>query len=149
MREALVEARLAEAAGDVPVGCVIARDDTGEIIARGRNRREVDADPTAHAEVVAIRAAAKTLGHWRLVGCALVVTLEPCAMCAGAIVNARVARVVFGAPDPKAGAAGGVINLLDHPKLNHRPVVVAGVLSDESAAMLRHFFQTQRLLGKK
>ena len=149
MRIALAEATLAEAAGDVPVGCVIARGDTGEIIARGRNRREVDADPTAHAEVVAIRAAAKVIGHWRLLDCTLAVTLEPCAMCAGAIVNARVGRVVYGASDPKAGAAGGVMNLLEHPELNHRPQVVAGVLADECAQQLRAFFRKQRALGKK
>ena len=149
MRAALAEAALAEAAGDVPVGCVILRDDTGEVIARGRNRREIDADPTAHAEVVAIRAAAQIIGHWRLVGCTLAVTLEPCAMCAGAIVNARVGRVIYGAADPKAGAAGGVMDLLAHPRLNHRPPVAAGVLADECAEQLRAFFRKQRALGKK
>jgi tRNA(adenine34) deaminase len=148
MREAIAEARSAWQAGDVPVGCVII-DNAGQVIARGRNRREVDHDPTAHAEVVAMREAASVVGSWRLVDCTLVVTLEPCAMCAGAIVSARVPTVVYGCPDPKAGAAGSVMNLLDHPKLNHRPRVVSGVLSDDCAAMLRSFFRAQRALGKK
>jgi len=149
MREALHEARLAAEAGDVPVGCVVARSDTGEVIGRGRNRREVDEDPTAHAEIVAMRQAAAVLGTWRLVGCTLVVTLEPCAMCAGAMVNARVPRVVYGAADPKAGAAGSLMNLLDDPRLNHRAEVVAGALAEECGQVLRDFFARQRALGKK
>ena len=148
MRRAIEEADLARAAGDVPVGCVIVGPD-GVELAAGRNRREADADPTAHAEVVALRAAARAIGSWRLVGCSLYVTLEPCPMCAGAVVNARVGRVVFGCPDLKAGAAGSVMNLLDSPKLNHRPDVVGGVLSGECSEQLRAFFRDQRALGKK
>ena len=149
MREALLEARAAGDAGDVPIGCVVARADTGQIIGRGRNRREVDEDPTAHAEIVALRQAANALESWRLPGCTLVVTLEPCPMCAGAIVNARVPRVVYGCADPKAGAAGTLMNLLDDPRLNHRSQVVPGVLAEECAQVLRAFFQQQRALGKK
>ena len=149
MQIALEEARLAAAAGDVPVGCVIIRDDTRQVIGRGRNRREADEDPTAHAEILALREAAAQLGQWRLVGCTLIVTLEPCAMCAGAMVNARVPRVVFGAKDPKAGAAGSLMNLLADPRLNHRAQLLEGVLADECAALLRYFFQKQRSLGKK
>jgi tRNA(adenine34) deaminase len=149
MHIALQEARLAAEAGDVPVGCVIIRDDTLEGLGKGRNRREVDQDPTAHAEILALREAAAQLGHWRLVGCTLIVTLEPCAMCAGAMVNARVPRVVFGARDPKAGAAGSLLNLLGDPRLNHRAQLLEGVLADECAALLRAFFQKQRSLGKK
>ena len=131
------------------MGCVISRDDTGEIIGRGRNRREQDEDPTAHAEVVALRQAATATGHWRLVGCTLVVTLEPCPMCAGAIVNARVPRVVYGASDPKAGAAGSLMNLLADDRLNHRCETVAGVEAEACAGQLRAFFRKQRALGKK
>jgi tRNA(adenine34) deaminase len=149
MQIALEEARLAAAAGDVPVGCVIIRDDTRQVIGRGRNRREADEDPTAHAEILALREAAAQLGQWRLVGCTLIVTLEPCAMCAGAIVNARVPRVVFGARDPKAGAAGSLMNLLVDPRLNHRAQLLEGILAGECAALLRDFFQKQRSLGKK
>ena len=148
MREALREAGLAAAAGDVPVGCVIVGPG-GDVVARGRNRREVDGDPLAHAEVVAMRAAARALGSWRLVGCTLVVTLEPCPMCAGAVVNARVPRVVYGCGDPKAGSAGSVLDLLRHPRLNHRAEVVGGVLEVECAEQLRAFFRAQRALGKK
>lgn len=149
MREALLEAGLAGAAGDVPVGCVVVRDDTAHIIGRGRNRREADEDPTAHAEMLALRQAALALGHWRLLGCTLFVTLEPCAMCAGAIVNARVPRVVYGARDPKAGAAGSLMNLLADPRLNHRAELIDGILADECAQVLRAFFQQQRAMGKK
>ena len=148
MRLAMGEADAAGEAGDVPVGCVIVNA-SGEIIAVGRNRREADADPTAHAEIVAMRAAAARLGHWRLIGCTLVVTLEPCPMCAGAIVNARVPRVVFGCRDPKAGAGGSLMNLLDDGRLNHRCEVVADVLADDCAEQLRAFFRKQRALGKK
>ena len=149
MRLALREAERALEHDDVPIGCVIARDDTGQVVGRGRNRREVDADPTAHAEVVALREAAARMGSWRLIGCTLVVTLEPCPMCAGAIVNARLPRVVYACPDPKAGAAGTLMNLLDDARLNHRAQVIAGVLADECAETLRAFFRAQRALGKK
>jgi tRNA(adenine34) deaminase len=139
---ALEQARLAEAHGDVPIGAAILRD--GEPLALAGNERELRRDPTAHAEILAIRAAAEVLGGWRLPGTALYVTLEPCAMCAGAIVLARIPTVVIGAPDPKAGAAGSVLDVLAEPALNHRPEVVAGVREDECAALLREFFATRR-----
>lgn len=148
MRLALAEAAAAADAGEVPVGCVVA-DATGRVLASGQNRRERDEDPTAHAEVVALRAAAARLGTWRLEGCVLVVTLEPCPMCAGAIVNARLPEVVFGCSDPKAGAAGTLMNLLDDPRLNHRASVTAGVLAEACAEQLRAFFRRQRAMGKK
>ena len=144
----MAEAELAEQAGDVPVGCVIL-DAVGKVIATGRNLREAEQDPTAHAEIVAMRRAADVIGHWRLVDCTLVVTLEPCPMCAGAIVNARVPRVVFGASDPKAGAGGSVMNLLQDERLNHSCQVIEGVLEGECAEQLRAFFRKQRALGKK
>ena len=140
---ALDEARSAAAASDVPVGAVIVRD--GSIIARASNRTVRDQDPTAHAELLAICAAAASLGEWRLGDCTLYVTLEPCAMCAGAIVLARLARVVFGAWDDKAGMAGSVGDLLRHPRLNHRPEVLAGVCAEESSALLRQFFDERRV----
>jgi tRNA(adenine34) deaminase len=142
MRLALREAERALEHDDVPVGCVIAHD--GEVIAAGRNEREVRADPTAHAEILALREAARALGSWRLSDTVMYVTLEPCAMCAGAIVLARVPRVVYGAEDPKAGAAGSVIDLLDHAALNHRPDVAGGLLAADSADLLRGFFATRR-----
>ena len=142
MREALRLAGEAGEAGDVPVGAVVARD--GVIVGTGANRTIRDRDPTAHAEVVALRAAAAALGTARLEGCTLAVTLEPCAMCAGAIVLARVDRVVLGAWDDKAGMAGSVGDLLRHPRLNHRPEVRAGVLADEAASLLRGFFAQRR-----
>ena len=148
MRLALAEAELAEAADDVPVGCVIL-DGGGEVIATGRNVREAEGDPTGHAEIVAMRRAAEVTGHWRLIDCTLVVTLEPCPMCAGAIVNARLPRVVFGASDPKAGAGGSVMDLLRDDRLNHTAEVIGGVLADECAEQLRAFFRKQRALGKK
>ena len=149
MRQAMAEADLASAAGDVPVGCVVFHEPSARIIGRGHNRREQDEDPTAHAEIVAMRQAAAALGHWRLIDCTLVVTLEPCAMCAGAIVNARVPRVVYGAADPKAGAAGSLMNLLQDDRLNHRCHVESGVLAQACAEQLRAFFRSQRALGKK
>ena len=149
MRQALEEARLALQTGDVPIGCVVVRDSDGQIIGRGRNRREADKDPVAHAEILALREAAAKLGQWRLEGCTLLVTLEPCPMCAGAIVNARVPRVVFGTHDPKAGAAGSLMNLLADPRLNHRTEVISGVVREESARLLREFFREQRAVGKK
>jgi tRNA(adenine34) deaminase len=143
MREALAEARAALGTGDVPVGAVVVGPD-GEVLARGRNAREATGDPTAHAEVLALRAAAERLGRWRLDGCTLVVTLEPCAMCAGAVVLARVPRLVLGAWDPKAGACGSVHDLVRDRRLNHRVEVVGGVLEDECGALLREFFAGRR-----
>jgi tRNA(adenine34) deaminase len=142
MHEALALAREAAAAGDVPVGAVVVQN--GAVIARGANRMARDNDPTAHAEMIAIRGAARALGSWRLEGCELVITLEPCAMCAGAIVLARLDRVVFGAFDDKAGMAGSVGDLLRHPRLNHRPQVVAGVDSAACGEVLQAFFSTRR-----
>jgi len=142
MREALAAAADGAAAGEVPVGAVVVRD--GAVIARAANRTVRDQDPTAHAEVLALREASRVLSRWRLDDCTLVVTLEPCAMCAGALVLSRVARVVFGAWDEKAGMVGSVGDLLRHPRLNHRPEVVAGVLADECAAVLSGFFEARR-----
>jgi tRNA(adenine34) deaminase len=142
MRLALREAERSLEHDDVPVGCVIARD--GEVIAAAPNERELRGDPTAHCEVLALREAARVLGSWRLSDSVLYVTLEPCAMCAGAIVLARVPRVVFGAVDPKAGAAGSVMEVLGEPRLNHRPDVAGGLLADESSALLRGFFGSRR-----
>jgi tRNA(adenine34) deaminase len=142
MEVALAEARAAERHGDVPIGAAIYRGD--ELLARAGNEREVRRDPTAHAEVLAIRAAAERLGGWRLPGTVLYVTLEPCAMCAGAIVLGRIPTVVFGTPDPKAGAAGSILDVLGEPALNHRPQVVGGVREEECAALLREFFTSRR-----
>jgi len=142
MAAALDEARLAEAHDDVPVGAVIVAGDA--ILAAGHNERERLQDPSAHAELLAIRRAAEALGSWRLLDTTLYVTLEPCAMCAGAIVLARIPRVVFGTTDPKAGAAGSVLDVLAEPRLNHRPVVESGPLADECAAVLRAFFASRR-----
>jgi tRNA(adenine34) deaminase len=142
MRLALREAERAPEHGDVPVGCVIALD--GEVIAAAPNERELRQDPTAHCEILALREAARALGSWRLTGASLYVTLEPCAMCAGAIVLARVPRVVYGAADPKAGAAGSVIDVLAEPRFNHRPEVAGGLLAGESATLLRQFFASRR-----
>jgi tRNA(adenine34) deaminase len=142
MRAALDEARSAAASGDVPVGAVVVQYDA--VIARAANRTVRDQDATAHAELLAIRAASAALGSWRLEGCTLYVTLEPCAMCAGAIVLGRVPRVVIGAWDPKAGMAGSVGDLLRHPRLNHRPEVAGGVLEEECGALLRDFFAARR-----
>jgi tRNA(adenine34) deaminase len=142
MRRALELARGAIDHGDVPIGCVIVRED--QELASAGNARERDADPTAHAEILALREASRVLGSWRLDGCTLYVTLEPCAMCAGAIVLARVDRVVIGAPDPKAGFAGSLGNLLQDPRLNHRVELVMGVLEEECSEVLRGFFRTRR-----
>ena len=144
MREALAEARAALATSDVPVGAVVL-DADGTVVGRGRNEREAHADPTAHAEVVALRQAAAARGEWRLEGCTIVVTLEPCTMCAGASVLARVERVVFGAFDPKAGAVGSLWDVVRDRRLNHRPEVVGGVLADESEALLLDFFDGHRI----
>lgn len=143
MRRALQEAAAATAHADVPVGAVVL-DPDGAVIATGRNERELTGDPTAHAEVLAVRRAAAVRGEWRLTGCTLVVTLEPCTMCAGALVLARVARVVFGAHDPKAGAAGSLWDVLRDRRLNARPEVISGVLAEESSALLRGFFEERR-----
>ncbi|GAA3606741.1 tRNA adenosine(34) deaminase TadA [Agrococcus terreus] len=143
MRLALAEAAAATATDDVPVGAVVLGPD-GAVLGRGRNERELRHDPTAHAEVVAMREAAAALGSWRLDGCALVVTLEPCAMCAGAILQGRIARVVFGAWDDKAGAAGSVLDVLRERRLPHRVEVVAGVLAGEAEAQLAAFFAGRR-----
>jgi tRNA(adenine34) deaminase len=143
MRLALDEARAALAGDDVPIGAVVLSPD-GDVIGRGHNMREAEADPTGHAEVVALREAARRQGEWRLEGCTLVVTLEPCTMCAGAAVLARVERIVFGAYDDKAGAVGSLWDVVRDRRLNHRPEVVAGVLADQSAALLDGFFRTHR-----
>jgi tRNA(adenine34) deaminase len=143
MRAALTEAAAAGRAGDVPVGAVVL-DPAGEIIGTGRNEREAAGDPTAHAEIIALRAAAARRGEWRLSGCALVVTLEPCTMCAGALVLARVARLVYGAADPKAGAVGSLWDVVRDRRLNHRPEVVGGVLADACGRVLTDFFDRRR-----
>ena len=145
MAVAIEEARKAEAHGDVPIGAAVFRE--GELLARAGNERERRRDPTAHAEVLAIRAAAEALGGWRLPGTTLYVTLEPCAMCAGAIVLARIPTVVFGTADPKAGAAGSVLDVLRQPALNHRPEIVGGVREAECAALLREFFAARRAVN--
>lgn len=142
MRLALEEARTCLEHGDVPIGAVVTRGD--DVLATVGNRRELDGDPTAHAEILALRAASAALGSWRLDGCTLTVTLEPCAMCGGAAVLARLDRVVFGAADPKAGFAGSLGNLLDDPRLNHAVAVTGGVLADECGDLLRSFFRERR-----
>lgn len=143
MQRALGEARAAAADGEVPIGAVVV-DDTGEVVATGRNRRERGHDATAHAEILAIREAGRRLGSWRLTGCSLIVTLEPCAMCAGAVVLARLDTLVFGATDPKAGAVGSLYDIPADPRLNHRPKVVGGVLADPCGDVLRDFFRARR-----
>jgi len=145
MRLALREAERARELGDVPIGAVVER--AGEVVAVGRNERELRGDPTAHAEILALREAARVGGSWRVLDATLYVTLEPCAMCAGAIVLARVGRVVYGASDPKAGAAGSVLDVLGEPRLNHRPEVVGGVLGEECGELLSEFFASRRAAG--
>ncbi len=147
MRLALEEARLALAHGDVPIGALAVYD--GQIIGRGYNRREADNDPTAHAEMLAMREAARHVGFWRLEGVTLYCTLEPCCMCAGAMVLARLPRLVYAASDPKAGAGGSVLDILRHDRLNHRVEVTAGVLADEAAELIRAFFRQLRAEGQK
>ncbi|MEK6798800.1 MAG: tRNA adenosine(34) deaminase TadA [Planctomycetota bacterium] len=147
MRAAITEAFAAREDGEVPIGAVVVRD--GRVIGRGCNQRETLNDPTAHAEMIALTAAAAHLGNWRLENCTLYVTLEPCAMCAGAIVLARVARLVFGATDAKAGACVSLYNIPTDVRLNHQVAVTHGVLSDECGAMLTEFFARQRAMGKK
>ncbi|HET8887275.1 MAG TPA: tRNA adenosine(34) deaminase TadA [Candidatus Angelobacter sp.] len=142
MELALEQARLAAAAGEVPVGALVIKD--GEIIGRGHNRNLLDDDPTAHAEIVALRQAAARLGNHRLTGCVMVATIEPCAMCAGALIHARIARLVYGAADPKAGAAGSVLQIINYPGLNHRMEVTAGVLANKCSEVLQAFFRQKR-----
>lgn len=142
MREALEQAGRAAQEGEVPVGAVVVRD--GVAIGRGRNRPIATADPTAHAEIESLRDAARTIGNYRLTGCTLYATVEPCAMCAGAVLHARIARVVYGAPDPKFGAAGSVIDLFAEPRLNHHCTIEGGLLAEASADLLRAFFRERR-----
>jgi tRNA(adenine34) deaminase len=149
MSDAISLARAAAGLGEVPIGCVVVHHPSGDIIGRGYNRRETDRDPTAHAEILAMREAGRALGHWRLVDCTLVVTLEPCPMCAGAIVNARVPRLVYGCDDPKAGAVRTLYQVCTDARLNHRVEITPGVLADDCAELLRTFFREQRALGKK
>lgn len=142
MQEALAEAHSAADAGEVPVGAIILLN--GEVIGRGQNRVLRDLDPTAHAEIVAMRDAASRLSNYRLTGCELYVTLEPCAMCAGAMIHARIQRLIYAAADPKAGAAGSVLEVINHPRLNHRIQVTAGILAEPSGEVLRQFFRQKR-----
>jgi tRNA(adenine34) deaminase len=149
MRLAIAQAEKAMAMDEVPIGCVIVHDPTGRVIGQGHNFRESAQDPTAHAEIMAIRAAARELSSWRLVDCTLYVTLEPCPMCAGAIVNARIPRLVYGCDDPKAGAVRTLFSLCCDPRLNHRVQITPNILADECAELLRGFFRQQRAAGKK
>lgn len=142
MRLALDQARLAWDAGEVPVGALVIKN--GEILGRGSNRNLTDNDPTAHAEIVALRQAAARIGNHRLSGCTVICTIEPCAMCAGAMVHARIARLIYGAVDPKAGAAGSILQILKHPRLNHRVEVTAGVLAEQCSQLLKEFFASRR-----
>jgi tRNA(adenine34) deaminase len=147
MREALLEAKKAEEIGEVPIGAVVVRN--GEVIGRGHNLRETTHDPTAHAEIIAIRQASEAVGGWRLNECDLYVTLEPCPMCAGAIIQARIANVIYGTVDPKAGCAGTLMNLLDDERFNHQTAVITGVLQGECAALLSGFFRNLREKRKR
>jgi tRNA(adenine34) deaminase len=142
MREALREAKIASTKGEVPIGAVLVRD--GQILARDHNRREEQSDPTAHAEILVLREAGRLLGGWRLPGSTLYVTIEPCPMCAGALVQARVDRLVYGAPDPKAGAVDSLYHITDDARLNHRLQITSGVLAEESAQLMRDFFKNKR-----
>ena len=144
MQLAIEQARAAEAAGEVPVGAIVVAPDGVTILGHGWNRVIVDSDPTAHCEIVAMREAGRTLGNYRLTGCTLVCTLEPCSMCAGAILHARIGRLLYAARDPKAGACGSVLSVMNHPSLNHRVEVVEGVLAEECGAMLSDFFRRRR-----
>jgi tRNA(adenine34) deaminase len=146
MQQAIAEAALAPSSGDVPVGAVVL-DAAGHVIGRGHNEREARGDPTAHAEMIALREAAVAVGAWRLSGCTLVVTLEPCTMCAGALVQARVDRLIFGAVDEKAGAVGSLWDVVRDRRLNHRPEVIGGVLADECSELLIIFFRDHRSVG--
>jgi tRNA(adenine34) deaminase len=149
MRLALDQAHLALSLSEVPIGCVVYHHPTDRILAAAHNRRHLDQDPTAHAEILALKQAAKQLHSWRLLDCTLVVTLEPCPMCAGAIVNARIPTLIYGTNDPKAGAVRTLFQLCDDARLNHRVQITEGILADECAAMLQEFFKQQRALGKK
>lgn len=149
MRAAIAEANRALAADEVPIGAVVYHEPTSAIIGRGHNRRERDQDPTAHAEMIALKQASEALKSWRLIDCMLAVTLEPCPMCAGAIVNARIPRLIYGCDDPKAGAVRTLFRLCEDSRLNHRVAVEDGVLAEECTALLKSFFATQRALGKK
>lgn len=149
MREAIAEAGKARAIEEVPIGCVIVHQPSGTIIGRGFNRRETDHDPTAHAEILAMRQAGAWLRHWRLLDCTLYVTLEPCPMCAGAIVNSRMSRLVYGCDDSKAGAVRTLFQICEDARLNHRVEVQSGLLAEDCAQLLRDFFKDQRALGKK
>ena len=142
MELALEQAELAAAAAEVPVGALVIKN--GEIIGQGHNRNLLDNDPTAHAEIVALRQAAARLGNYRLTGCTMVATIEPCSMCAGALIHARIARLVYGASDPKAGAAGSTVQVINHPSLNHRMEVTAGVLAGKCSEILQNFFRQKR-----
>ena len=142
MQAALAEAQKAAAEGEVPIGAIVVYG--GEVIARGQNRVLRNVDPTAHAEIIALREAAQALGNYRLNGCTLYVTLEPCAMCAGAMIHARLDRLVYATPDPKAGACGSVLSVLNHPQLNHQMQVEQGILADEASELLRSFFRERR-----
>jgi tRNA(adenine34) deaminase len=142
LRAAIAEAQAAEIAGEVPVGAIVVHE--GKIIGRGQNRVLRDSDPTAHAEIVALREAGRNLANYRLEDCTLYVTLEPCAMCAGAILHARIARLVYAAPDPKAGACGSVLSVMNHPQLNHKLEVISGLLAEECGALLTNFFRSRR-----
>ena len=149
MREALAEAALAAAADEVPIGAVVVHEPTQQIIGRGRNRREGDLDPTAHAEILALREAGQAIGHWRIHDCTLYVTLEPCPMCAGAMVNARLPRVVYGCNDPKAGGVRTLYKICEDDRLNHRVEVIPGVLAGECAETLQAFFRKRREMGER
>lgn len=149
MQEAIAQASAALALDEVPVGCAVLHSPSGNIIGRGHNRRKCHADPTAHAEILALRQAAIALGHWRLDECTLAVTLEPCPMCAGAIVNARVRRLIYGCDDPKAGAVRTLFQICDDARLNHRVEITSGIMAEQCASLLRDFFKAQRACGKK
>ncbi|HVT90019.1 MAG TPA: tRNA adenosine(34) deaminase TadA [Tepidisphaeraceae bacterium] len=149
MRLAIAQAHAARAIEEVPIGCIVVHNSTGRIIGCGHNRRQTDRDPTGHAEIFAIKQAAQELKDWRLNDCTLIVTLEPCPMCAGAIVNARISRLIYGCDDPKAGAVKSLYRLCEDTRLNHRLDIVSGVLAEDCAALLKDFFAVQRAMGKK
>jgi tRNA(adenine34) deaminase len=149
MLQAIAEAQKALALDEVPIGCIIVHEPSGRVIGRGHNRRITDRDPTAHAEIIAMRQAARELGDWRLLDCTMVVTLAPCPMCAGAIVGARLPRLIYGCADPKAGAVRTLYRICEDDRLNHRVQVIEGILADQCASLLQDFFRRQRAAGKK
>jgi tRNA(adenine34) deaminase len=149
MQQAIAEAQKAVAIDEVPIGAIVVHEPTQKIIGHGYNRRKIDSDPTAHAEMFALREAAKTLNDWRLYECTLIVTLEPCPMCAGAIVNSRISKLIYGCDDPKAGAVRTLFQLCDDSRLNHRVEIISGILKEECAQLLTDFFRRHRALGKK